>query len=42
VAPFPTIETPRGVVKVWALGEDRRRIMAPDGERLVVGFEEAE
>jgi hypothetical protein len=41
-APFLTIETPHGVVEVWALGEDRFRIAAPGHEQLVVGFVEAE
>jgi hypothetical protein len=41
VSPFLTIETPRGVVEVWALGEDRFRITAPGREQLVVGFDEA-
>jgi hypothetical protein len=36
------IETPRGFVEVWALGEDRFRITAPGHEQLVVGFDEAE
>jgi hypothetical protein len=36
------METPRGVVELWALGEDRFRITAPPYEQLVVGFEEAE
>jgi hypothetical protein len=40
--PFLWIEKPRGVVEVWALGEDRFRITAPGSERLVTGFEEAE
>jgi hypothetical protein len=26
---------------VWALGEDRYRITAPEHEQLVVGFDEA-
>ena len=42
-APFLWIETPRGNVEVWALGEDRFRITAPGGsEHLVGGFDEAE
>jgi hypothetical protein len=32
----------QGNVEVWALGEDRFRIVAPGHERLVTGFEEAE
>jgi hypothetical protein len=40
--PFLTIEKPRRVVQVWALGEDRFRITAPGSEQLVTGFEEAE
>jgi hypothetical protein len=41
-APFLTIEKPRGVVEVWALGEDRFKITAPGHEQLVTGFDEAE
>jgi hypothetical protein len=41
-APFMSIEKPRGVVEVWALGEDRFRITAPGHEQLVTGHEEAE
>jgi hypothetical protein len=41
-APFLWIETPRGDVEVWALGEDRFRINAPGHEQLVTGFDEAE
>jgi hypothetical protein len=40
VAPFLTIEKPRGVVEVWVLGEDRFRITAPGQEQLVTGFDE--
>jgi hypothetical protein len=41
--PFLWIETPRGNVEVWALGEGRFRITAPGGhEQLVTGFQEAE
>jgi hypothetical protein len=36
------IEKPRGVVEVWALGEDRFRITAPGEEQLVTGYPEAE
>jgi hypothetical protein len=42
VAPFLTIEKPRGVVEVWVLGEDRFRITAPAQEEIVVGYSEAE
>jgi hypothetical protein len=42
VAPFLTIEKPRGVVEVWALGVDRFRIAAPGHEQLVTGFDAAE
>jgi hypothetical protein len=41
-APFLTIETPRGVVEMWALGQDRFRITAPGHEQLVTGYDEAE
>jgi hypothetical protein len=42
-APFLWIETARGNVEVWALGEDRFRITAPGGqEQLVTGYDEAE
>jgi len=41
-SPFLWIETPRGNVEVWALGEDRFRITAPGHEQNVVGFKEAE
>ena len=42
-SPFLWIETPRGNVEVWALGEDRFRITAPGGqEQIVTGFEGAE
>jgi hypothetical protein len=36
------IETARGNVEVWALGEDRFRVTAPGHEQIVVGFGEAE
>jgi hypothetical protein len=36
-APFLTIEKPRGVVEVWALGEDRFAVRAPGHEQLVTG-----
>jgi hypothetical protein len=41
-APFLWIETARGNVEVWALGEDRFRVTAPGHEQIVTGFEEAE
>jgi hypothetical protein len=41
-APFLSIEKPRGVVEVWALGEDRFRITAPGHEQIVSGYDEAE
>jgi hypothetical protein len=41
-APFLWIETARGNVEVWALGEDRFRVTAPGHEEIVVGFEETE
>jgi hypothetical protein len=41
-APFLWIETARGNVEVWALGEDRFRITAAGHEQIVTGFEEAE
>ena len=41
-SPFLWIETGRGHVEVWALGEDRLRIKAPMHEQIVTGFEEAE
>jgi hypothetical protein len=41
-APFLWIETARGNVEVWALGEDRFRITAPGHEQIVTGFEKAE
>jgi hypothetical protein len=41
-APFLWIETARGNVEVWALGEDRFRITAPGREQLVTGFQEAQ
>jgi hypothetical protein len=41
-SPFLWIEKPRGVVEVWALGEDRFGITAPGHEQIVTGFEEAE
>jgi hypothetical protein len=37
-----SIEKPRGVVEMWALGEDHFRITAPGHEQLVTGFDEAE
>ena len=37
-----TIEKPRGVVAVPALGEDRFRISAPGLEQLVTGLDEGE
>jgi hypothetical protein len=39
--PFVSIEKPRSVVEVSALGEDRFRITAPGHEQLVTDFEEA-
>jgi hypothetical protein len=41
-SPFLWIETARGKVEVWALGEDRLRITAPGSERIVTAYEEAE
>jgi hypothetical protein len=42
-SPFMWIETAQGNVEVWALGEDRFRITAPDRhEQLVTGYDEAE
>jgi hypothetical protein len=41
-APLLTIETPQGVVELWAHGEDRFWITAPGQEQLVTGFQEAE
>jgi hypothetical protein len=41
-APFLWIETARGKVEVWALGEDRFRVTAPEHEQIASGFEEAE
>jgi len=41
-APFLLIETARGNVEIWALGEDRFRVTAPGHEQLVTGFQEAE
>jgi hypothetical protein len=41
-SPFLWIETSRGNVGVWALGEDRFRITAPGHEQLVTGFDVAE
>ena len=40
--PFLWIETARGSVEVWALGEDRFRVTAPGHEQLVTGYDEAE
>jgi hypothetical protein len=42
MAPFLSIDKPRGVVEVWACGEDRFRITAPGHEQLVTGFDEEE
>jgi hypothetical protein len=36
--PFITI----GEVEIWALGEERSRIVTPDGDRAVEGFSEAQ
>ena len=41
-APFLWIETARGNVEVWALGEDRFKITAPGQAQIVTGFQEAE
>jgi len=41
-APFLWIESARGVVEIWALGEDRFRVTAAGHEQIVVGFAEAE
>ena len=38
-SPFLWIQTPRGNVEVWALGEHRFRITAPGHEQLVTGLE---
>jgi hypothetical protein len=40
-APFLTLERPRGVVEVWALGSDRFAVRAAEHEQLVVGFDPA-
>jgi hypothetical protein len=37
-SPFLLIETARGNVEVWALGEDRFRITAPGHDQLVTGL----
>jgi hypothetical protein len=43
VAPFLSIDTARGTVEMWALGEDRFRITAPgEQEQLITGFDEAD
>lgn len=39
--PFLTLERERGSVEVWALGDDRFVVLAPELEREVDGFEEA-
>jgi hypothetical protein len=36
--PFLTV----GEVEVWALGEQRFRVVWPDGERVVEGYKRAE
>jgi hypothetical protein len=41
-SPFLWIDTARGTVEVWGLGEDRFRITAPGHEQLVIGYDEAE
>jgi hypothetical protein len=40
-APFLTIASPRGLVAVRALGQERFCVTAPDHEQEVVGFEAA-
>ena len=41
-SPFLWIETERGNVEVWALGEDRFRITTPGHEQIVTRLEEAQ
>jgi hypothetical protein len=39
--PCVTIESPAGPVELWALGQQRYRVEAPSGERIVEGFQRA-
>jgi hypothetical protein len=41
VGPCVTIESPAGPVELWVLGDQRYRVTAPSGERIVEGFEQA-
>lgn len=41
VAPFLTIDSPRGSVTVQSLGQERFRVSGPDGEQEMTGFEAA-
>jgi hypothetical protein len=41
-SPFLRIETGKGEVEVWALGEDRFWINAPGHEQIVTGHPEPE
>jgi hypothetical protein len=38
-APFITMRRERGAVMVWALGEDRFDVLAPDDSHEIRGFE---
>jgi hypothetical protein len=39
--PCVTIDSPRGPIELWVLGEERYRVKASDGERVVEAFQQA-
>jgi hypothetical protein len=39
--PCTTIDSPRGPVELWVLGNQRYSVTAPSGERVVEGFQRA-
>jgi hypothetical protein len=38
---FLQLPRARGTVEVWALGDQRFRVVAPDQEQVIVGYAEA-
>jgi hypothetical protein len=39
--PCVTIESPAGPVELWALGQQRYRVVSPSGEQIVEGYQRA-
>jgi hypothetical protein len=37
--PCVTLDSPNGPVELWVLGQHRYRVTAPNGERVVEGFQ---